>query len=233
MDNNKPKSESNNSANIASLKANNAGTLALTNAVIAEVWEIIDIIDKNHFLNTGEVKVISKMLKKKAHETWDFHQAAHIWIYNSKWEVMIQKRAAVKDSHPWLWDISAAWHVWEWESMEIGALRELEEELGIKIDEKDVGKLLTKMFNHLSEVQKEMKWKPWHNNEMNAVYAFKSDIPLENLKLQEEEVEELKYITIEQFEKEINDPELRKKYVPEYDYYKKVIDHLKKIIKAK
>lgn len=41
----------------------------------------------------------------------DWHRAVHVWIYVQSTEsLLIQKRAACKESWPDLWDISAAGH---------------------------------------------------------------------------------------------------------------------------
>jgi uncharacterized protein (DUF2344 family) len=46
--------------------------------------------------------------------------------------------------------------------------------------------------------------------------------------MQKEEVEELKFISIEQFEKEINDPKFSKNYVLQRpEYYVQVISEIK------
>jgi isopentenyl-diphosphate Delta-isomerase len=61
------------------------------------------------------------------------------------------------------------------------------------------------------------------------VYLLKYDLKLENLKIQKEEVEELKFIPIEIFDKEIHDVKLSKKYVLQsQEYYNKVISEIKK-----
>jgi hypothetical protein len=50
--------------------------------------------------------------------------------------------------------------------------------------------------------------------------------------MQKEEIEELKFIPIEQFEQEINNPELKEKYVPHrQEYFQKVLLELKKRLK--
>lgn len=56
--------------------------------------EYIDIFDENNN-PIGEVKE-----KQQAHEDGSFHRTAHVWIINSKNELLLQKRSAKKKSHP-------------------------------------------------------------------------------------------------------------------------------------
>jgi 16S rRNA (adenine1518-N6/adenine1519-N6)-dimethyltransferase len=59
------------------------------------------------------------------------HRAVHLFIFNEKGELFLQKRSPWKDRHPQLWDSSAAGHVEAGASYDETARRELEEELGV------------------------------------------------------------------------------------------------------
>ncbi|KAJ4754347.1 Nudix hydrolase 3 [Rhynchospora pubera] len=77
---------------------------------------------------TGEKTGISKP-RSQVHRDGDFHRAAHVWIYSeSTRELLLQLRGDCG-----LWDISAAGHVSAGESSLPTAMRELEEELGIRL----------------------------------------------------------------------------------------------------
>lgn len=201
----------------------------LTIQVKAKVAELVDIIDKQAYLDKWEIRAIGSIEKSKAHETGDFHLAGHVWIYNTKWEVLLQKRAKIKDSYPGLWDISAAGHISAWETMDIWVVREVVEELWEATQEALEKNKLEPIFTYIEDVEKIMRWKPWHNHELNSVYLLKYDWRIEDLKMQEEEVEELRFMSIEQFEREIKDPELKEKYVPHREeYFEKLFQELKK-----
>ena len=64
------------------------------------------------------------------HRDGDWHLAFFCWIVTSDGRVLLQKRAAHKDVWPGRWDASAAGHVRFGEGL-AGALREIEEELGV------------------------------------------------------------------------------------------------------
>lgn len=64
------------------------------------------------------------------HRAGDWHLAFFCWIVTTDGRVLLQKRAATKDVWPGRYDASAAGHVRFAEGL-AGALREIEEELGI------------------------------------------------------------------------------------------------------
>ena len=99
--------------------------------------EHIDIFDENNN-STGKVKE-----KQQAHEDGNFHRTAHVWIINDKNELLLQKRSASKKTHPNCWDISGAGHIKSGESVVDGAIRELKEELGVEVEEKDLQYIAT------------------------------------------------------------------------------------------
>ncbi len=67
--------------------------------------ELIDIVDENNKL-TGVRK-----MKSEAHKKGLWHRASHVWIYNSKNELLIQLRAKDKVTDADRWDMAAAGHV--------------------------------------------------------------------------------------------------------------------------
>lgn len=103
----------------------NAGEL------VAEKLTVVDATDRE----------IGEETRAKVHENNLRHRAVHLFLFNSKGELLLQKRSATKDRHPLVWDSSAAGHVDAKEAYEISAVRELEEELGIRADLKLIGKL--------------------------------------------------------------------------------------------
>ncbi len=70
-----------------------------------------------------------------AHREGLWHRSFHCWIVRAgpgAPELILQRRALVKDTHPGCWDVSAAGHFRPGEGVE-GGLRELEEELGLTV----------------------------------------------------------------------------------------------------
>ena len=97
--------------------------------------EYLDVIDKNGNL-TGEV-----VDRKVAHHEGIRHRAAHLWLVRNKdgkIQVLLQKRSINKEAFPNCYDISSAGHVPAGEDFETSAIRELNEELGIHANKKDL-----------------------------------------------------------------------------------------------
>jgi 8-oxo-dGTP pyrophosphatase MutT (NUDIX family) len=87
--------------------------------------ELVIIVDKE---NT-EVGVVPRREMRSGRLR---HRATYILVFNSKGELFVQKRTQTKDVFPGYYDIAAGGVVLAGESYEEGALRELEEELGIR-----------------------------------------------------------------------------------------------------
>ncbi|MEX2436797.1 MAG: NUDIX domain-containing protein [Candidatus Paceibacterota bacterium] len=160
--------------------------------------ELIDILDEN-----GQRVGITKS-KEKVHEDGDWHRAVHVWIVNLNNEVLLQRRAKTKINHPDMWDISVAGHISAGEDSISSALREIEEEIGLtlkKEDLKHIGELKS------SSVQNEGTY---INNEINDVYLVRRDLTVNNLTKQDSEVDDLTFISLDEFKGWINDknPEL-------------------------
>jgi isopentenyldiphosphate isomerase len=150
--------------------------------------EYIDILDEKGN-KTGKVKS-----KSDVHRDGDWHRTVHVWFINSKEEILLQLRSKYKETHPNCWDISAAGHMSSGEDSITSAMREIEEELGITINP-----------NELNFIGTVTQHKFLDNNiinyEFNDVYIVKADLDLSTLKLQEKEVNEVKYLPKEEFKK--------------------------------
>lgn len=183
--------------------------------------EMIDILDEKGNL-TGE-----KKLKILTHKDGSWHQTSHVWIFNSKGEILLQKRAKNKSSYPGLWDISAAGHLSAGETPEKGALRELFEELGINADSTKLKRI---------EVRKIVQHEPklnFFNNEFAHVYILKFDGSIKNIVLKDGEVECVKFIPLNEFESDIRNLKRSKNYVPHGQYYIDIVNAIKKELRRK
>jgi isopentenyldiphosphate isomerase len=126
--------------------------------------------------------------RKEVHQKGLWHRAAHIWIINSKGELLLQKRSLKKESSPGMWDISAAGHLSAGETRIQGAIKEIGEELGLTVNPEE---LIFLGETKQSSVQNNGTY---FNNQFSDVYLLKKDLDVKTLKLQESEVDEIKYI---------------------------------------
>jgi len=87
--------------------------------------EILEVVDH-------EDRVIGTERRGVIHARGLMHRSAQVLLFNSSGQLFLQKRSMNKDEFPGLWDSSAAGHLAPGESYRQCALRELEEELGIR-----------------------------------------------------------------------------------------------------
>ena len=88
--------------------------------------ELIDVLDEKRN-NTGEI-----LSREEVHKKGLWHKTAHIWVINSKGDILLQKRSPLKITSPNMWTTSASGHLSAGDSSIEGALRELKEEIRIR-----------------------------------------------------------------------------------------------------
>jgi len=87
--------------------------------------ELFDVVDENDV-------VIRQETREVVHRENLLHRAVHMFVFNKRKELFLQKRSRLKDVHPRVWDSSAAGHLNTGEDYEVTAVREIEEEIGVK-----------------------------------------------------------------------------------------------------
>lgn len=157
--------------------------------------EYIDILDEFGQL-TGAQKT-----RAEVHRDGDWHRTAHVWIINQNGEILLQKRSKEKENHPGMWDVSCAGHLSAGDSSVEGALRELDEELGIKAERDDL--------QFLATIKVRGGGAKYCNNEFTDVYILKISRRVEDLKLQQEEVDAVKFVTADELKTMIQERDPR------------------------
>lgn len=113
----------------------------------------------------------------------DIWRISVIWAFNSKKEFLIAKRHKTKKISPDKWGPAVAGTVEEGETYDTNVEKELEEELGIKNVKITPYK---KIFYRIGDVGR-----------FCFIYTIFIDIPIDQMVLQETEVSEVKWISIE------------------------------------
>jgi 16S rRNA (adenine1518-N6/adenine1519-N6)-dimethyltransferase len=86
-----------------------------------EIFDVVDLHDQvTHTATRAEV-----------HAQKLIHRAVHVFVFNKRGDLLLQKRSRLKDLCPGLWDSSVSGHLDSGESYAAAALRELHEEMGI------------------------------------------------------------------------------------------------------
>jgi len=133
--------------------------------------EIFDVCNEHD-------EVVSQATRAHVHANDLLHRAVHIWIVNSKNELLVHYRSEGKDQYPHCYTSSASGHLDAGETYEQAAHRELKEELDLAGDLTFVTKLSAG---------------PETAFEHSALYLLKTDHPP---KPDPGEIERIEYWTI-------------------------------------
>ena len=164
--------------------------------------EIIDIFDEN-------MNHIGVMEKGEAHEKRQWHKNSHIWVTDGE-SVLLQLRGK-NMSNPNKWEATVSGHFSAGETPNEAAKKEWEEELGLKWDLGDRKEDTILKFYYLAD------GKPVY--EFVYLYFIKKNIDLSKLKIQEEELTDIKYFPYREFVELFRSSD----FVPYPDYYQEVV----------
>lgn len=152
-------------------------------ALNGKQMEMFDVIDMDGN-KTGAIKE-----RGVVHREGALHATSHIWIARknekSGYDILLQKRSACKDSHPGCYDISSAGHIGAGDEALESALRELEEELGIKAKPEELLEFGVQYKNY----EGVFYGRPFRDNQRSILYLYKELINMDELVLQESEIE--------------------------------------------
>ncbi|HET6325496.1 MAG TPA: NUDIX domain-containing protein [Planctomycetaceae bacterium] len=87
--------------------------------------ELFDVVD-------ADDRVIRQEKRSVVHAQGLAHRAVHIFVFNSRGQLLVQRRSASKDEYPLTYTSSASGHVGAGETYEECAPREMLEEIGIR-----------------------------------------------------------------------------------------------------
>lgn len=119
-----------------------------------------------------------------------WHREIAVWVVNEEKKLLLQRRSSKKKQGANKFSITAG-HVGINEKEIIAAQRELYEEIGIECEEEEL-----KLIGIYKNEQE-------NNNCFSYTYLVKTNKEIKDMKMQEEEVSELKYISIEELEDRI------------------------------
>jgi len=149
--------------------------------------EYIDIVTKEG-KPTGQ-----SASKYDIHAQGFYHNTAHVWLYTKSGHILLAQRAASKIICPLLWDVSVAGHIDAGESMLSAAIREVKEEIGLSISEEDLEKV--GVFESFQSYDNGVI-----DNEFHHTFMAELKVDISSLKLQNEEVEAVKLVSLIEFE---------------------------------
>ena len=142
--------------------------------------EMLDTFDKN-----GKFLGVESRSFCHSENPGCYHKPVWIWIKNSGGGILVQKRSKFKKKGAGKWDMPSAGHVDAGETCLEGCVRETREELGIETREED--------YIFLKEWFNPRGW------ELAQIYLLKKDFDIKDVKLQEEEVEKVEWLSYDEF----------------------------------
>jgi isopentenyldiphosphate isomerase len=141
---------------------------------------MLDLLDEN-------AQVMGRVLRSAVHGNPLLrHRAVHILVMNSRGDLFLQKRAPTKLVQPGKWDSSCGGHIPAGESWEEGALRELEEELGLLLPD-----------NSELKLSHEYWWESGFETERVRTYLVSSEGPFT---VQASEISEGRFWTVKELQ---------------------------------
>ena len=163
-----------------------------------------------------------KESKSSIHLNGFFHATIHVWIFTKKGNILIQKRSKKKELNPGIWDVSVAGHVGFNENIRIAAKRETFEETGININTDDLSEI--GVYKSVNIYPKTI------DKEFHHTYVLLLDKHEINTNFKNDEVDDLKFISIDEMENLIK-KENRKIFIGKNrKYYFDVLKAIKSII---
>ncbi|ADU29291.1 NUDIX hydrolase [Evansella cellulosilytica] len=138
-----------------------------------EIW---DVYDKNRNI-TGKTMKRGEPFEKEA-----YHLVVHVCLFNENDEMLIQQRHPFKKGWPNMWDISVGGSAVAGDTSQQAAEREVLEELGYKINLRNVRPSLTINFEF----------------GFDDYFLVDVNLPISELTLQPEEVQRVKWATKEE-----------------------------------
>lgn len=137
-------------------------------------------------------EVLGLMEKQQAHINGLLHRAFSVFLFNSKGEMLLQKRASGKYHSPNQWTNAVCSHPRKDETYLEGATRRIKEELGIEAE-------LSEKFSFIYKA--EVGGGLWEH-ELDHVFVGNHE---SDFNLNKEEVEEVRFISMEDLDQEITE----------------------------
>ncbi|HEY4482590.1 MAG TPA: NUDIX domain-containing protein [Candidatus Paceibacterota bacterium] len=155
--------------------------------------ELIDVTDEQGN-KTGEVRA-----KSQVHKLGLWHRTIFIYIMNSKGNLLLQQRALVKESSPGFWDAPVAGHISAGQTSIEAAKREALEELGLALLDSELE------YFGVHREQSVQKGGAYVNNEFHDLYLVRKDLQIGDLKLQVEEVAQVRWVSLADLHKMVSE----------------------------
>lgn len=144
--------------------------------------ELLFVVDENNQLTETKPRNF-------VHKNGLWHRTSGIWVISPSEEVLCQKRSLKKDINPGIWEAFFGGHLEPNEEYRHNAAKEVSEELGIKIYQKDL------IFYKVLESNK-----PNHK-EFQGIFALVLNKDQNKFQFEKDEIDQLIWKNIEELKK--------------------------------
>ena len=176
--------------------------------------ELIDVLDENG-IKTGEI-----LSRSEIHKRGLWHKVIVIAIVNENNQVLMQQRSYNKEKNAGMWDISVAGHISTGQDSLSAAKREINEEVSVNLGYTVDIKEFRFMFSYRIE---EKVNDNYIDRQFNDFFILrKNGLKEEDIKIQESEVEKVKFVDVS----ELNNMIENKEVVERDALYKELMDYL-------
>lgn len=138
-----------------------------------ELWDVY---------RSDRTKSGKTMVRGDQFESGAYHLVVHACIFNAKGEMLIQQRQPFKSGWPDMWDITVGGSAIAGDTSQTAIEREIFEEIGLKVDLQNVRPHLTINFDA----------------GFDDIYLLEKEVKIDELKLQYEEVQRVKWASMEE-----------------------------------
>lgn len=132
----------------------------------------------------------------ECHTRGYWHRAVFGLIINNEGNILLQRRSSNKKLWPNRWDITIGGHVRNGEFGRQALIRECNEELGLIISDDEIKFLISSISKYNKN--------GYINNHFDECYLIIKDVDINKIKLQEDEVSEIKFFNKEDLIEKIN-----------------------------
>lgn len=164
--------------------------------------ELVDVLNDKR-------EKIGKICDRNGLNNGEYRLSVHIWIMNKNNEILLQKRNMNLKMYPGMWENTGG-AVKHGESSFKAINREVKEELGLEVKKEKT--IFIASFKR--------------SKDFVDVWLLKDDIKIEDIKLQKDEVCDVKFVNIDLFNKMYNNGDIIQSST---DYFKMYIEKYMKI----
>jgi len=145
--------------------------------------ELVDVYNKRH-------EKLGKTKGRKELDVGEYRLSCYAYIINDDNQLLIQQRVATVENMPNMWETLSGGAISGDTSLS-GTIREIKEELGIEVNPDD----MTFIGSYI------------RRKDFVEIWLLKSNVKIEKLKLEEDEIQNAKWINISEFEEMLENRE--------------------------